>query len=81
MGGEDRHEVSVCGVDPATRGLRMNECLTVVRQLLTESLVLDPLIANIQASWVKLGQDGARQLLAAGQAAGGQSRHSTVSRS
>jgi alkanesulfonate monooxygenase SsuD/methylene tetrahydromethanopterin reductase-like flavin-dependent oxidoreductase (luciferase family) len=35
VGGEDRHEVSVCGVDPATRGLRMDECLTVVRQLLT----------------------------------------------
>ncbi|HUK70254.1 MAG TPA: LLM class flavin-dependent oxidoreductase [Streptosporangiaceae bacterium] len=35
VGGEDRHEISICGVDPATRGLRMNECLTVVRQLLT----------------------------------------------
>jgi len=35
VGGEDRHEVSVCGVDPATRGLRMDEGLTVVRQLLT----------------------------------------------
>src|SRR6516164_7726359 len=35
VGGEDRHEVAICGVDPATRGLRMNECLTVVRQLLT----------------------------------------------
>src|SRR5499427_6412553 len=35
VGGEDRHEVLVCGVDPATRGLRMNECLTIVRQLLT----------------------------------------------
>src|SRR5215470_10758674 len=35
IGGEDRHEVSVCGVDPATRGLRMNECLTIVRQLQT----------------------------------------------
>ena len=35
VGGEDRHEVSICGVDPATRGLRMNECLTVLRQLLT----------------------------------------------
>src|SRR5215468_11550540 len=35
VGGEDRHEVSVCGVDPATRGLRMDECLAVVRQLLT----------------------------------------------
>jgi alkanesulfonate monooxygenase SsuD/methylene tetrahydromethanopterin reductase-like flavin-dependent oxidoreductase (luciferase family) len=35
VGGEDRHEVLVCGVDPATRGRRMDECLTVVRQLLT----------------------------------------------
>jgi alkanesulfonate monooxygenase SsuD/methylene tetrahydromethanopterin reductase-like flavin-dependent oxidoreductase (luciferase family) len=39
VGGEDRREVSVCGVDPATRGLRMNECLTVVRQLLTGTAV------------------------------------------
>jgi alkanesulfonate monooxygenase SsuD/methylene tetrahydromethanopterin reductase-like flavin-dependent oxidoreductase (luciferase family) len=39
VGGEDRHEVSVCGVDPATRGLRMDECLTVVRQLLTGTAV------------------------------------------
>jgi alkanesulfonate monooxygenase SsuD/methylene tetrahydromethanopterin reductase-like flavin-dependent oxidoreductase (luciferase family) len=35
IGGEDRHEVEVCGVDPATRGVRMDECLAVVRQLLT----------------------------------------------
>ncbi len=35
VGGEDRHEVSVCGVDPATRGRRMDECLTVLRALLT----------------------------------------------
>ena len=34
VGGEDRHEVSVCGVDPATRGKRMDECLAIVRQLL-----------------------------------------------
>ena len=39
VGGEDRHEVSICGVDPATRGLRMNECLTIVRQLLTGKAV------------------------------------------
>jgi alkanesulfonate monooxygenase SsuD/methylene tetrahydromethanopterin reductase-like flavin-dependent oxidoreductase (luciferase family) len=35
VGGEDRNEVAICGVDPATRGRRMDECLTVVRQLLT----------------------------------------------
>lgn len=34
IGGEDRREVSNCGVDPATRGLRMNECLLIIRQLL-----------------------------------------------
>jgi alkanesulfonate monooxygenase SsuD/methylene tetrahydromethanopterin reductase-like flavin-dependent oxidoreductase (luciferase family) len=39
VGGEDRAEVSSCGVDPATRGLRMNECLTVVRELLTGKAV------------------------------------------
>ena len=33
VGGEDRHEISVCGVDPATRGQRMDECLAVVRAL------------------------------------------------
>ena len=35
IGGEDRHEVEVCGVDPASRGRRMEECLTVVRRLIT----------------------------------------------
>jgi alkanesulfonate monooxygenase SsuD/methylene tetrahydromethanopterin reductase-like flavin-dependent oxidoreductase (luciferase family) len=35
IGGEDRHEVEICGVDPATRGRRMEECVRVVRQLLT----------------------------------------------
>jgi len=39
IGGEDRHEVAICGVDPATRGRRMNECLDVVRQLLTGKAV------------------------------------------
>jgi alkanesulfonate monooxygenase SsuD/methylene tetrahydromethanopterin reductase-like flavin-dependent oxidoreductase (luciferase family) len=35
IGGEDRGEVEMCGVDPATRGVRMDECMTVIRQLLT----------------------------------------------
>jgi alkanesulfonate monooxygenase SsuD/methylene tetrahydromethanopterin reductase-like flavin-dependent oxidoreductase (luciferase family) len=35
IGGEDRHEVEICGVDPSTRGRRMEECLAVLRQLLT----------------------------------------------
>ncbi|HEY2126742.1 MAG TPA: LLM class flavin-dependent oxidoreductase [Streptosporangiaceae bacterium] len=34
IGGEDRHEIASCGVDPATRGARMDECLAIVRGLL-----------------------------------------------
>ena len=33
IGGEDRHEVEVCGVDPKTRGRRMGECLRILRGL------------------------------------------------
>ena len=39
IGGEDRHEVAICGVDPATRGARMDECLTVLRALLSGQAV------------------------------------------
>ena len=35
VGGEDRHEVEVCGVDPATRGRRADESLVVIRNALT----------------------------------------------
>jgi alkanesulfonate monooxygenase SsuD/methylene tetrahydromethanopterin reductase-like flavin-dependent oxidoreductase (luciferase family) len=35
IGGEDPHEVQICGVDPATRGRRMDESMRIVRQLLT----------------------------------------------
>ncbi len=34
IGGEDPHEVEICGVDPKTRGRRMNECIQIVRGLL-----------------------------------------------
>jgi alkanesulfonate monooxygenase SsuD/methylene tetrahydromethanopterin reductase-like flavin-dependent oxidoreductase (luciferase family) len=33
IGGEDRHEIEVCGIDPKTRGRRMDECLRVLRGL------------------------------------------------
>ena len=35
IGGEDRHEVEITGVDPATRGARMDESLAALRELLT----------------------------------------------
>jgi alkanesulfonate monooxygenase SsuD/methylene tetrahydromethanopterin reductase-like flavin-dependent oxidoreductase (luciferase family) len=34
VGGEDRHEIEAAGIDPSTRGTRMNEALTVLRALL-----------------------------------------------
>jgi alkanesulfonate monooxygenase SsuD/methylene tetrahydromethanopterin reductase-like flavin-dependent oxidoreductase (luciferase family) len=34
IGGDDRREVIACGVDPATRGRRMNESLGLLRRLL-----------------------------------------------
>jgi alkanesulfonate monooxygenase SsuD/methylene tetrahydromethanopterin reductase-like flavin-dependent oxidoreductase (luciferase family) len=33
IGGEDPHEVEICGVDPRTRGRRMDECLDLLRRL------------------------------------------------
>ena len=34
VGGEDRHEIEICGVDPATRGRRTDESLALLRPLL-----------------------------------------------
>jgi alkanesulfonate monooxygenase SsuD/methylene tetrahydromethanopterin reductase-like flavin-dependent oxidoreductase (luciferase family) len=33
IGGEDRHELEICGVDPSTRGRRMDECMHILRAL------------------------------------------------
>lgn len=33
VGGEDPHEIEICGVDPKTRGRRMDECLRILRGL------------------------------------------------
>jgi alkanesulfonate monooxygenase SsuD/methylene tetrahydromethanopterin reductase-like flavin-dependent oxidoreductase (luciferase family) len=35
VGGEDPHELEICGVDPHTRGRRMDESLVVLRDLLS----------------------------------------------
>jgi alkanesulfonate monooxygenase SsuD/methylene tetrahydromethanopterin reductase-like flavin-dependent oxidoreductase (luciferase family) len=39
VGGEDRHEVEACGVDPATRGRRTDESLTLIRRLFSGETV------------------------------------------
>jgi len=35
VGGEDRHEIEVCGVDPKTRGRRTNESLEIIQGLMS----------------------------------------------
>ncbi len=39
VGGEDRHEFEVCGIDPATRGRRTDAALSIVRSLLAGEIV------------------------------------------
>jgi alkanesulfonate monooxygenase SsuD/methylene tetrahydromethanopterin reductase-like flavin-dependent oxidoreductase (luciferase family) len=39
VGGEDRHEIEICGVDPATRGRRTDESLSLLRRLLAGEAV------------------------------------------
>jgi alkanesulfonate monooxygenase SsuD/methylene tetrahydromethanopterin reductase-like flavin-dependent oxidoreductase (luciferase family) len=39
IGGDDRHEVEACGVDPRTRGRRADESLTILRSLLRGDIV------------------------------------------
>jgi alkanesulfonate monooxygenase SsuD/methylene tetrahydromethanopterin reductase-like flavin-dependent oxidoreductase (luciferase family) len=39
IGGEDPHEVEICGVDPKTRGRRMDDCLRILRGLLSGDAV------------------------------------------
>lgn len=39
VGGEDRHEFEVCGIDPATRGRRTDVALAIVRSLLAGETV------------------------------------------
>jgi alkanesulfonate monooxygenase SsuD/methylene tetrahydromethanopterin reductase-like flavin-dependent oxidoreductase (luciferase family) len=39
VGGDDRHEVEACGVDPATRGRRTDESLDLIRRLFARETV------------------------------------------
>ncbi len=39
IGGDDRHEVELCGVDPSTRGRRADESLQIIQRLLSGETV------------------------------------------
>ena len=54
VGGEDRNEIAMCGVDPATRGRRTDECLTVVQGLLTGApMDFHGEFFQFQRGWIK----------------------------
>lgn len=50
IGGEDRNEIVMCGVDPQTRGRRMDEYATAIRELLSGKPV------DFDGEFVKLTQ-------------------------
>ncbi len=54
IGGEDRHEVEICGVDPRTRGRRTNESLEIVRRLMQgESVDFDGEFFKLSQATIK----------------------------
>ena len=56
VGGEDPHEFTTCGIDPKTRGRRMDECLDVLRGLLTgDPLDYDGEFFHLEGAWINPG--------------------------
>lgn len=54
VGGEDRHEIEVCGVDPRTRGRRTDEMLELMRGLMTgEPVDFDGEFFQVSAARIK----------------------------
>ncbi len=58
VGGEDRHEIEICGVDPATRGRRTDESLVALRGLLTgEPFTLKGEFFRFESAWIRPAPD------------------------
>lgn len=67
VGGEDRNEIAVCGVDPRTRGRRTDECLTVLRGLAGgEPLDHDGEFFQFERAWVQPAPDPRIPILVGG---------------
>ena len=58
VGGEDRHEIEVCGVDPRTRGRRTDESLVALRGLLSgEPVSHDCEFFSFENAWIRPAPD------------------------
>jgi alkanesulfonate monooxygenase SsuD/methylene tetrahydromethanopterin reductase-like flavin-dependent oxidoreductase (luciferase family) len=67
IGGEDPHEFESCGVDPRTRGARMDESLEIIRSLLTgESVDFDGKFFQLEGASIHPGVAGALPILVGG---------------
>ena len=54
VGGEDRNEIAMCGVDPRTRGRRTDECLEILEGLLTgEPIDYAGEFFQFQRGWIR----------------------------
>lgn len=54
VGGEDRHEMAVCGIDPATRGRRTDECLRILRPLMAgETVTFSGEFLSVEAATIR----------------------------
>lgn len=69
VGGEDRNEIAMCGVDPRSRGRRTDECLEVVQGLLTgEPMDHDGEFFQFQRGWIKPAPASAIPMVIGGRA-------------
>ncbi|MDP6977259.1 MAG: LLM class flavin-dependent oxidoreductase [Myxococcota bacterium] len=54
IGGEDRNEIAMCGIDPRTRGRRTDECLEVLNKLLLgEPVDHDGEFYRFERGWIE----------------------------
>ena len=67
IGGEDRHEVEACGVEPSTRGRRADEALEIIRPLLRGEIVtFDGPLTPVRGVHVSPSPDPAVPILVGG---------------
>jgi alkanesulfonate monooxygenase SsuD/methylene tetrahydromethanopterin reductase-like flavin-dependent oxidoreductase (luciferase family) len=67
VGGEDRHEIEVCGVDPKTRGRRTSESMLALRGLLSgEPFTLDGEFFQFEEALIRPAPDPRVPLLVGG---------------
>jgi alkanesulfonate monooxygenase SsuD/methylene tetrahydromethanopterin reductase-like flavin-dependent oxidoreductase (luciferase family) len=58
VGGEDRHEIEICGVDPSTRGRRTDESLAALRALLSgEPVSHECEFFSFEKAWIRPAPD------------------------